>query len=196
MGDVLPLRSEQSEADLTARIGMTIFLTGWVMAFASLFLVLGYLRVRAPVWPPAGAPALPIVPAAINTAILLASSVALVYAASRIRRNDNVGLIKGLVGAIALGGAFLFVQVWAWMGVSAAGLAPATHGVFASTYYALTAFHAAHVIAGLIVLVWVLRGAAERRFDNAMHTPVLTSAMFWHFVDGMWVITFATLYVL
>ncbi len=196
MGDVLPLRSEQSERDLTAWVGMSVFLAGWGMAFATLFFVLGYLRVRSGVWPPAGAPALYIVPAAINTGILMASSAALVYGLGRIRRNDNVGLIRGLVAAISLGGAFLAVQAWGWSNMATEGLSAAIHGTYASTYYALTAFHAAHVLAGVLVLVWVLWGAAGRRFNNAVHTPVRTGAMFWHFVDGMWVLTFVSLYVL
>ena len=196
MGDVLPLRSEQSERDATARLGMTVFLAGWAMGFAALFLVLGYLRVRQGVWPPPGAPPLHVVPAAINTAIIIASSAALAYGLGRIRHNDVAGLIRGLVAGIALGGAFMVVQVWGWMGMASVGLSPARHGVYASTYYALTAFHASHALAGLFVLAWVLRGAAGRRFNNAVHTPVATSAMFWHFVGGMWVLTFVSLYVI
>ena len=196
MGDVLPLRSEQSERDLTAWLGMMVFLAGWCMAFVTLFFVLGYLRVRAGVWPPDGAPALNVVPAALNTAILLASSAALSHGLGCIRRNDNVGLIRGLTVAACLGGAFLVVQVWGWAGMSAQGLSSEVHGAYASTYYALTAFHAAHVLAGITILAWVLRGAVGRRFNNAVHTPVRTGAMFWHFVDGMWVLTFASLYVL
>lgn len=196
MGNILPLRSEQSERAATARLGMTVFLAGWGMAFASMFLVLGYLRVRQGVWPPPGAPLLPVAPAAINTGILIASSAALVYALRRIRHNDGIGLIKGLVAAIALGGSFLVVQAWGWSLMSAAGLASIEHGAYASTYYALTAFHAAHALVGLVVLTWVLKGAAARRFNNAVHTPVATSAMFWHFVGVMWLFTFVSLYVL
>ena len=196
MGDLVPLKSPQMERDTTAELGMTLALTAWVMAFATLFLVLGYLRVRAPLWPPAGAPGLPVVPAALNTAILLMSSAALSYGIRCIRRDDNVGLIRGLAGATALGAAFVCVQAFGWAEMAAAGLRSADHGAYAATYYTFTVFHAAHVVAGLVVLARLLQGAGRRRFNNAAHTSVRTGAMFWHFVDGMWVLTFLTMYVL
>lgn len=189
-----PSRPDGTARDATLRLGLTVALGGWCMAFASLFLVLGYLRVRTPAWPPLDAPPLPVGPPALGTLLLLLSSAALVRGQARIRRGDVAGLVRGLALAAALGGAFLATQAWGWSATRAAGLS-LSDGAYGATYYVLTAFHAAHVVMGLGVLSWLLLGAAAGRLGRAAHTPVTMAGMFWHFVGGMWLVTYVTVYL-
>ena len=74
-------------------------------------------------------------------------------------------------------------------------LTPATN-LFGTTYYALVGLHALHVTVGLIllttVLVFALVGAVSR--DQAGRVDAL--ALYWHFVDAVWVVVFTTVYVI
>lgn len=168
----------------------------WLIATeAALFgyLLFGYIysliQVSGP-WPPDGAPSLKL--ALPNTFILLASSAAVVIAEKRARRNDRTWLIGGLLVAIVLGLIFVGVQLKEW---SDKPFTPSSH-LYGSYYFTITGFHMAHVVVGLLVLaalaVWAFRGEfAQRRSE-----PVSIGALYWHFVDAVWLVVFATFYLL
>jgi cytochrome c oxidase subunit 3 len=195
MSEMLAGRTSDARRDTTAWLGMVIALVAWTMMFASLFLVMGYLRARAPEWPPKGSPRLPLGLPAFNTVVLLASSVALTLGVRRIRGGDTKGLARWLRITFALGALFVGLQLSHWMSMWAEGL-QLVGGQYGATFYALTVFHAFHVLSGLAVLAWLLRGTAAGRWDESTHSPVRLGAMFWHFVDGVWVLMFVTIYLL
>jgi cytochrome c oxidase subunit III len=61
--------------------------------------------------------------------------------------------------------------------------------------FCLVLLHALHVLGGLVHLVLVERGATARRYDHESHAPVKNAALYWHFLDIVWLFLFATLYV-
>ncbi len=168
----------------------------WLIATeAALFgyLLFGYvyslIQVSGP-WPPDGGPSLKL--ALPNTLILLASSVAVVVAEKRARRNDRTWLIGGLLIALVLGLIFIGVQLMEW---SDKPFSPTSH-LYGSYYFTITGFHMAHVVVGLLMLaalaVWALRG----EFAQHCSEPVSIGALYWHFVDAVWLVVFATFYLL
>jgi cytochrome c oxidase subunit III len=195
-GNVVPLPSarEAIESRKTHFVGMVMALASWTMLFASLFFAYAVLRMASDTWPPEGAARLPVALPAFNTLLLLASSVVLSLGAST-RRERPGGLRRALHATIALGGLFLALQMVVWVPLWRNGFRLSS-GVYGSLFYGLTVFHALHVLAGLVALAWLLRGAVDGRYVSSRQNPVRLTAMFWHFVDIVWVLMFVVVYVL
>ena len=181
--------------DATAYVGMVIFLGGWAMMFAGLFFAYGAVRLKAATWPPDGELALPRALPFLNTFILLGSSAALVLGLRAVRQAQPRALTRWLGSAIVLGAAFFTLQCIVWRRMWLDGLRPDS-GIYGSVFYALTAFHALHVLVGLVGLTTLLPRALRAEFSVARHTAVRMWAMFWHFVDAVWLVMFVTVYVL
>jgi cytochrome c oxidase subunit III len=194
VSDIVPFRQPRRPRDTTAYIGMVIFLGGWAMMFGGLFFAYAIVRLKAMSWPPPGETHVPVVMPAINTVVMLASSVtlALGLAAVRAARPNALKAYLGL--AIALGIAFVTMQWVVWRELFANGLRPDS-GIYGSVFYGLTVFHAIHVVVGLIGLLALLPRALRGRFTVQNHIPVRMWAMYWHFVDFVWVVMFISVYV-
>src|SRR5512143_2770139 len=182
MTNVVPLPSarEAVESRKTHFVGMVMALASWSMLFASLFFAYAVLRISSATWPPEGASRLPKALPAVNTAVLLLSSVVLWIGADP-RRERPGGLKRALLAALGLGSLFLALQMAVWVPLWTQGFRMSS-GVYASLFYGLTAFHAVHVLAGLVAPLWLLRGASDGRYVSGRHNPVRLTAMFWHFV--------------
>jgi heme/copper-type cytochrome/quinol oxidase subunit 3 len=126
-----------------------------------------------------------------NTAILLLSSVAVAWAQFNIERNDNRRLCWGLgIGAV-LGMIFLVVQYFEWAGKPFA-LASST---YSSLYFVVTGFHMAHVIVGVIMLWALFAWSAMGYFNRIRYAHIHIGALYWHFVDAVWIAVFFTFYL-
>ena len=185
----------RARRDFTAYVGMLVFLASWAMLFGSLFFAYALVRARAPVWPPVGDPRLPLVLPAVNTAVIALSSFALQSALRSLRR----GRLRPVAGALALaaglGALFLALQLAVWVRVYGEGLVP-SGGPYGSVFYALTSFHALHVLVGLVALAWLAVRASRGAYGAMRHVGVRLWAMYWHFVGAIWLVLYATFYLL
>ena len=193
MGTVVELRPRARE-DFTYSLGMIIALGSWAMMFGALFFMYFGVRARAASWPPPGIPHLPVALPALNTAVLAASSVALGLGVRALARGRRAALVPLVGGAAGLGALFLALQFVVWRDLWAAGLLPST-GTYGSVFYGLTALHALHVAAGLVVLLVVLARALRGVYTEHNVVRVRVCAMFWHFVDAVWLLMFVSLYL-
>jgi cytochrome c oxidase subunit 3 len=173
----------------------------WAMIFtvateASLFAYLlfsyYYLAVQPhlpDMFPQGGTPSLTL--ALPNTIILLASSVAMGWAQANIQRDDNRRLIFGLAAAIVLGVIFLVVQYFEW------AQRPFTLAStpYSSLYFTVTGFHMMHVVAGVGMLSTVLVWSWLGYFNRIRYAPIHIAALYWHFVDAVWIAVFFTFYI-
>lgn len=187
--------SERRARETSSLLGMVLFLGTWTMLFAGLFFSYAVVRTDAPVWPPPGENRLPIGLPAFNTAILLASSAALAAGLRRLRTGRATRFPALLATTMVLGALFLALQLKVWLQVYDDGLR-ATAGIYGSVFYGLTVFHALHVVAGLILLVVIAVPAFRRENMTARYGTVRLFALFWHFVDAVWVLMFLSVYVL
>ena len=194
MGTVVELRPRAKE-DFTSVLGMIIALGAWAMMFGALFFMYAGMRSHALMWPPPGVPRLPIALPAVNTVVLLASSGAIALGVRALRQGQRRALSACLAVAAMLGATFLVLQVVVWRDVWAAGLQPST-GAYGSVFYGLTALHAVHVAAGLLVILLVLVRSLLGKYTEHSVMKVRLPAMFWHFVDAVWVLMFVSLYLL
>jgi cytochrome c oxidase subunit 3 len=126
-----------------------------------------------------------------DTVILLLSSVAVWWGEKGARKGAPRQLALGIAGGFVLGAVFVGVQLLEWKG-KPYGLSTSP---YSSLYFTITGFHLAHVVIGLLVLaalfVWSLFGY----FDARRHAPVAIGAIYWHFVDAVWLAVFFTIYV-
>jgi len=140
-------------------------------------------------WPPGGKPELSL--SAPNTIILVLSSVAAWWGEHSIKRGNRLMLSVGLALALLLGCVFVGIQIVEW---SHKHYTYATH-TYGSLYFTITGFHIAHVIVGLVALAAMLTWSLLGYFDEVRHTAISTGALYWHFVDAVWLTIFFTFYI-
>ncbi len=178
----------------TAKFGMIMFLASEAMLFAGL--IGGYivLRLSLPQWPLEGAPHLPVLLTGINTVFLVASSFTLHFAEVQVK-NGKSGLFLIFV-TILLGSLFVGIQCYEWYHLHHEGLWFNTHGVYGSSFFLMTGFHGAHVIVGVLLILWCfLRQVFTRCFTPAHHVALENVSLYWHFVDVVWLFLFAIVYI-
>ncbi len=125
--------------------------------------------------------------AALNTIVLVSSGFLAAFAHQLRLADQRLRARLALLGAAALGCVFLVIKGAEYVDKAAQGITIDTHP-FYMFYYLLTGFHAAHVVAGIIILVLV----AWR--DTPSNIQV--GAAFWHMVDLVWVVLFPVIYLL
>lgn len=178
------------------KLGIWLFLASEVMLFASLFSSYALLRSGAAAWPDQSS--LVSVPlGAINTLVLLASSVAIGLAWSAISRGDDTRYRLWMAASILLGALFLGVKAFEWSEKLNAGLLPST-GNYLGLYFTMTGLHAAHLLAGLAVNAFLWGpGRALWHIDAARFVQrVAIARLYWNFVDVIWILLFVVLYLL
>jgi len=188
-----PPVANQSSRVSAPVLGMFIFIASEVMLFGSFFTAYFFVRVvnDAPLWPPEGFH-LPVFVAGVNTAILVTSSFTMHWALQSIKRGNRAGLQAGLVLTLAMGLTFLLTQVLEY---SRVGFAP-RDGAFGSVFFGLTGLHGAHVFIGLTLLTFATVRAFRGHFTPEHHHGVEIPGIYWHFVDVMWIVVYATVYLL
>jgi heme/copper-type cytochrome/quinol oxidase subunit 3 len=184
-------RRRPTDAEVTARIGMAVFLGSWAMLFMGLFFAYAFVRARSPEWPPPGVPALPRLLPGLNTLVAAASSAAMVLAVRAGEWGRARVAARALSAAAGLGLAFIVLQSVVWADLWAAGLHP-DGGPFPSVFYAFTTFHALHVIVGLVALAAL---AVRARGGSVRRASVRMWGWYWHFVTLVWAALYATLYL-
>ena len=130
----------------------------------------------------------------LNTAILLASSFVLDVSRRALRAGDRSKFNRWWSAATALGILFLAGQALAWYQLKQAGIYVASNPS-SSFFYVLTASHAFHLLGGVAALVYVDVQALRLRLGPAKRTAIDVSAIFWHFLDGLWVYLMILFYV-
>jgi heme/copper-type cytochrome/quinol oxidase subunit 3 len=172
-------------------LGMVVFVASEAMLFATFFGAYFTIYAVNPVWPPAGFPHLRPELASILTVILVSSSVVLQFGLRAIRRDRVRGLIVSLAGTILLGVAFLSLQLYDYslleFGVR--------DGIYGSLFYIMTGLHMAHVFGGVVFLALVLLQALSGQLSDAHHDSLEAGAIYWHFVDIVWIALFSTFYL-
>jgi cytochrome c oxidase subunit 3 len=173
-------------------LGMVVFVASEAMFFATFFGAYFTIYSVNPVWPPAGFPHLKPELATVLTVVLVSSSLTLQLGVRAIRR-DRARLLLFWVGlTILLGTTFLGLQLYDYslLGFSV------RDGIFGSLFYVMTGLHMAHVFGGVVFLVLVLVQGLGGQLSDASHDSLEAGAIYWHFVDVVWICLFTTFYVL
>jgi cytochrome c oxidase subunit I+III len=134
------------------------------------------------------------IPGLINTYILLTSSFAVVLALVAAEKGNRGGIVASLVATLILGIGFLINKGIEWVELFHEGLWLSTD-IQTSTFFLTTGLHGAHVIAGLIVTVYLIVRAWRGAYtENAKSIEYF--GLYWHFVDIVWLFLFPLFYIL
>jgi cytochrome c oxidase subunit 1 len=130
-----------------------------------------------------------------TTFILLTSSLFMVLALSAAERGREGAALGWLLGTAVLGSIFLLGQVYEFDKFYTEGLTLQTN-LFGQTFYTLVGFHGAHVTVGVLWLLVLAVAMWRRRLPRRRALAVELAALYWHFVDIVWVVIFTLVYLM
>jgi len=163
---------------VTGSVGMMVFLGACAMLFAALLFAYAVMRSQTAAWPPPGTPPFPRGAAAMNGLMLIAAGFAL--------RRAGVRGPAWAAGALGLGALFLLMQATLWGRLVSSHLGPGT-GALGDAFFALSGFHALHVLGGLIAIAFLLRGRAP---TEVRLRRLRLATVYMDFVAVVWAIVF------
>jgi cytochrome c oxidase subunit 3/cytochrome o ubiquinol oxidase subunit 3 len=132
----------------------------------------------------------------LGTICLLSSSITIHFAVSGLRKNNIRDCTLWLAGTVLLGAVFLMTTAREWYYlIHDVGLTIRTN-LFGTTFYSLVGLHASHVVIGLIMLTTALALLLSGRVKKEHAERLEVLSIYWHFVDGVWVVVFLVVYVL
>jgi cytochrome c oxidase subunit 3 len=170
----------------TNRLGL------WLFIISDSFLFLGLLVTRFYLFGGERPDVSPILGVTV-TSVLLLSSFFMNRAEISMSHGDRRGFLNNVLITIVLGTLFLVGVVGVeWQ------IAPFSVGdnAIASVFFTMTGFHAFHVLTGVIFLFIVYRNARKGLYSAERHFPVEAAAVYWHFVDVVWVFFYPALYLI
>jgi cytochrome c oxidase subunit I+III len=178
------------------RLGMWLFISTEMFLFGAIISSDIYIRLNTAGWPAAGS-IHDVMTGGWASIALLSRGAAMVFGWDSIRRGDRRGLVRWLWGALILGTAFIALHVYEWYDYYYVRNPPFTlgSGIAGSTYFFTVGLHAAHVISGLFVMAYVLRKASAGGYDETNHTGVSNLALYWLFIDIVWMFLFPFFYL-
>lgn len=187
--------SNPEQALETAKLGIWCFLATEVLLFGGLFTAYTVFRISNPEMFHTEYLKLNRLFGAVNTVVLICSSLTVAMGIAAIREGKQRALRVYLILTLILAAAFLGVKYAEYAEHIALGELPGTNNFF-SLYYMMTGLHAIHVFAGMAALTAMLVMAYRGKFSAGYHNPVEITGLYWHFVDLVWIYLFPMLYLI
>ena len=188
-------------------LGMWVFLAQEVMFFGGLFMAYVYYRSRFHEAFVESSLHLDVKLGALNTAVLIGSSLTMALAVRAAERGHNAGVRNFVLLTMLLGSVFLGVKAYEywhkWHEHLIPGAAFAFEGVhvrgshiFFILYFIMTGMHALHMVIGMGLMIALLRWNARGGVSRAYPSRVEVLGLYWHFVDIVWIFLFPMLYLI
>ncbi len=199
--------SEVEQQRESAKLGMWIFLLTEVLLFGGLFCAYAIYRAWQPDMFYNAHKFLDVRLGALNTIVLISSSVTMALAIRSMQLNDRRKAIILLITTLLCAAVFLVVKYFEYSHKFHLGQLPGKYytftgvegnnpHIFFSIYFAMTGLHGIHVIAGMIAITWVLVKTIKNRFSSEYYTPMEMTGLYWHLVDLIWIYLFPLLYLI
>ena len=194
----------------TSVVGMWTFLATEVMFFGGLFISYLVYRLQHYAAFAAASKELSVTIGAINTAVLIASSLTMAMSVHEAQLGRRKLVIIFLILTLLFGLTFLGLKGYEWYDHISKHEAPGpsfhlepekVHGdprsmeLFFGFYFVMTGFHALHMIVGIGLVTWVLVEAWRGQISARYYNPVESVGLYWHFVDIIWIYLFPLLYL-
>lgn len=186
--------------------GMWLFLVTEVLMFGGLFVAYGIFRGLYPEMFHEAHKMLAVNMGALNTVVLITSSLTMALAVTATQSNQREKAIRYLIATFIFACCFLVVKYFEYTHKFHDGLLPGglftntelTHPktpLFFSLYFLMTGLHGIHVLIGMGVIAWMIKRSMNREFSSEFYTPVELVGFYWHFVDLVWIYLFPLLYL-
>ena len=195
--DIPYIVDERPDTGLTnVKLGIWLFLASEVMLFGALFSSYVLLRLIAPDWP-VGAEVLNVPMGTFNTAVLIGSSVTMVFAYASLQMDNLAGFKKFMGITIGLSLLFMVVKGFEYNHEFEIGNFPWT-STYLAIYFTMTGLHALHIIGGVVVNAYFLGPGSKLLETNKTQftNRIEAAGLYWHFVDLVWIFLFPVLYLL
>lgn len=200
----------------TATFGMWLFLATEVLIFGALFTCYTTYRLRYPHDFEAASARLNILIGSLNTIVLLSSSLTMALSVHATRVGRRQMQLICLVLTILLGGVFFGFKAveyyedykenlvpglafepeeWTKVGGAEGPVQPQRVQLMLAFYYIMTGLHAAHMIVGMGLLIWLVIEARRGLLTPVRYMPVEIVGLYWHFVDIVWIFLLPLLYL-
>jgi heme/copper-type cytochrome/quinol oxidase subunit 3 len=171
--------------------GMVCLIATEATIFTGLIATYFFLRASSNAWPQGGIKEPDLTTISIFSLILVGSSVPMFWAEHAIKYGRVRQLRIGLLLAFLMGAAFLAHEGYEWAHLEF----PWTQNAYSSIFYTITGLHGAHVLIGLLINAQVQTKAGMGKLSASRHVSVTVFGLYWHFVDGVWIFVFASLYL-
>lgn len=178
--------------DRRGTFGMALFIVSEALLFAILFFVYFYSRSGNDAWPVHEPPKLHFTLPMLG--VMLLSSGVIYWGEKQVTMLRYAAARAALIATIALGGGFIALTCFEYS-EHLRTLTPQTDA-YGSIFYTITSLHLAHVILGLLMLLWVLFLPRWEPARSTPHRPYHNVSMYWHFVDVVWIFVVLLLYVI
>ena len=190
-----------------SKMGMWVFLATEVLFFGGLFAAYIIYRAWYPELYTLASEELNTVWGAVNTVVLIGSSltVAMAIKSAQLNQKRNIAINLGIT--IALACVFMVIKYFEYTHKFHLGIFPGEFytfegiehpkaSIFFSLYYLMTGLHGLHVIIGIGLMSWLLRRSLRGDFDSEYYTPVEITGLYWHLVDIIWIFLFPLFYLI
>jgi cytochrome c oxidase subunit 3 len=186
-----------------AKVGMWLFLYTEVLLFGGMFLVYSIYRTRFPMLFHKSSEELSLALGAVNTVILLTSSLTMAMAITAVQRGRKTLSLMFQGVTIAFGFAFLVNKYFEWTAKFEHGIYIGSPGIetygekmFYSLYYVMTGLHGLHVLIGVVLLLVMLVFTVKGIVHRGDFVKLENSGLYWHLVDIIWIFLFPLFYLI
>jgi heme/copper-type cytochrome/quinol oxidase subunit 3 len=173
----------------TAWWGMVVLITTEAMVFIALLSAYFFVRAGSQVWPPRGITPPELHRSVIFTVILLGSSIPIFWMEHALRLGRMRQVAVSMAIAFVMGAAFLANTAYDFLNQEFGFKANA----YASLFWVIIGLHAIHVVVGLLMSATVQVKVWTGRVTPEHHVTPEVFALYWHFVDGVWIFVFSSL---
>jgi len=178
-----------------SKLGMWLFLGTEILLFGGLFAAYAIFRAKYPEMFQADHEQLNRVMGAINTCVLIFSSLTMAVAVTAIQKGKQKMTAIFIGITIVCGLIFGVVKYFEYGAKFEHHIYPDT-SIFFSLYFLMTGLHMLHVFIGLVILTVVMVLTMRGTFNEKYSTPVELGGLYWHLVDLIWIYLFPLLYLI
>ena len=179
----------------SSKLGMWLFLGTEILLFGGLFAAYAIFRAKYPEMFMEQHVELNKKLGAVNTCILIFSSLTMAMGVSAIQRGKQKATAILLFITIICGLGFGVVKYFEYSAKFHHHIYPDT-SIFFSLYFMMTGLHMLHVFAGLLILATLLVLTMKGKFNAQYNTPIEVGGLYWHLVDLIWIYLFPLLYLI
>jgi len=189
-----------------SKIGMWLFIFTELLLFGGMFIVYSVYRYLNPEAFHLAGEELNTFIGALNTVILLISSMTIAMSTSAIQ-NNNIRLTQALLGiTLLLAVIFLVNKYFEWGTKFEHGIYPGStymmdnlsqgEILFFGLYFVMTGLHAVHILIGIGLITWTMIELKQRKLHSGKYDLLENSGLYWHLVDIIWIFLFPLFYLI